>query len=125
MFMMDAVTYIKERERMKKNGFDFHNVAGVCSGCDFKGTCTEYGSCDWFEAKHSEKAVEIVQRWAESHKAKTIKQDFFEKYPNASRDKDGIPLIRPCFLGYITFNEEKCKSGDCACWDTTIEGCEK
>ena len=118
--MMDAVTYIKERERMKKSGFDFHNVAGVCVECAFKGTCTEYGSCDWFEAKHPEKAAEIVEWWSANHKDKTIKLDFFEKYPHADKDKDGIPLIRPCFLGYIEYDENKCRNGECACWDTVI-----
>ena len=57
-----------------------------CYGCPLD-SCTEF-PCDL-----SDNADEIVDNWVKEHPAKTYMQDFFEKFPNAPKEKNGTPKI--------------------------------
>ena len=38
-------------------------------------------------------AVEILQKWSDEHPKKTYAQDFFEKFPKAQKNWDGVPFV--------------------------------
>ena len=50
---------------------------------------------------------------------KTMLEDFLEKYPKATLEADGTPIICPHNLGYEKFNE--CDTGNCVeCWNRSV-----
>lgn len=38
-------------------------------------------------AEYAKKLIEAIQKWSDEHPKKTYVQDFFEKFPNAPKDK--------------------------------------
>lgn len=77
---MSAVEFLKKWERMcKQNG-------GKCAlGCPLLDLKRESNKAICREAVMDgpEKAVVIVQKWTEEHPVKTMRKDFFEKFPLA------------------------------------------
>ena len=110
---MDAVKYLKEKHRI----CSIYKLCGKCPlGKPQNGKNT---GCTRLEAEHTEKAVEIVEKWSKEHPQKTILQDFLEKYPKARVDSKGRPVSCPVNLGYPTDCETvKC----CDCWNRPLEG---
>lgn len=79
---MDAVEYVKQRERM----------------------CGYYGSCDKCLANKVigcatiakiSQMVPIVEQWAKEHPVKTRQSEFLKMYPNAQKSSDGVLNICP------------------------------
>lgn len=110
---MDAVTFIKERNRM----CDFYKC------CKIKGCPAENLSCDSLEEITIQgfKLIRDVEQWSKEHPRKTILQDFLEKYPNAELNDDGIPKPCPYWLGYKDMpfcNRIRCVE----CWNRPVEG---
>lgn len=85
---MDAVKFIKERNRMCKS-FDKY-----CYGCPaWDGSCKlEPGSYLKCEA---DKAVKIVEEWSAAHPRKTRQSVFLEQWPDTQLDKKGNVIICP------------------------------
>lgn len=120
---MNAVKFIKERNRMCENYF-----LGGCVGCPLNGI----SGCNHvqFMKGKEEDIVSIVKKWCEEHPAKTSLQDFLEKYPNAILT-NGRPDFCPLLLGYPKFKFCKsCKNSDslslffCSydeCWNSPME----
>lgn len=79
-----TVDFIKARERM----CDFYD-GWTCDGCPLNANNNGAGThCGDFVAENTEKAVELVQKWSDEHqepKPKTYADDFFEKFPKASK----------------------------------------
>ena len=82
---MDAVEYVKQRERM----------------CDY------YSDCDKCPAKEVigcanitkiSQMVPIVEKWAKEHSVKTRQDEFFNQWPDAEIGYDGLPTVAPCQL---------------------------
>ena len=82
---MDAVEYVKQRERM----------------CDY------YSDCDKCPAKEVigcanitkiSQMVPIVEKWAKEHPIKTRQSEFFNQWPDAEIGYDGLPTVAPCQL---------------------------
>ena len=82
---MDAVEYVKQRERM----------------CDY------YSDCDKCPAKEVigcanitkiSQMVPIVEKWAKEHPVKTRQDEFFNQWPDAEIGYDGLPTVAPCQL---------------------------
>ena len=95
---MDAVEYVKQRERM----------------CDY------YSDCDKCPAKEVigcanitkiSQMVPIVEQWAKEHSVKTRQSEFLKMWPDAEIGDDGLPSIAPCQL-YKDI-EEKDENGVC------------
>lgn len=109
---MDAVKFIKERNRM----CDMES----CSSChaNFLNDC----SCT---TEDIVKLVEIVEQWSHDHPQKTIMQDFFEKFPNAPKHENGTPKFPcPSHLGYGNLKKKECEffQGNCSkCWNRPLE----
>ena len=95
---MDAVEYVKQRERM----------------------CNYYGDCDKCPAKEViccssidevPKMVPIVEQQAKEHPVKTRQSEFLKQWPDAEIGDDGLPSVAPCQL-YKDI-EEKDENGVC------------
>lgn len=114
---MTASKYLKEKARMT------NTCKIACQRCllssDNNGLhCT----CAVLQATRPQEAISIVQQWSKEHPQKTIKDDFFEKFPNANKLCDGIPDVCAANLGYFP----KCKHSNCEdycneCWNTVLK----
>lgn len=97
----------------------------LCHGCDLKkGNNGTVLDCEDFLAKCPEKAIEIVQDWADLDTYKSYKEDFLEKFPEAEI-VDGYPKVRPCSV-YPDLKYVDCMKGildnSCRlCWDFEME----
>ena len=108
---MDAVEYLKAKNRMTNN-CDMN-----CEDCPLFSLNNGRGiPCREMEIKFPENDVRIVEKWSKEHPLKTYVQDFLDKFPNARKENNGIPLT--------------CKSnvygGSCidhcpACWNSPME----
>lgn len=100
---------IKDLKRM----CEFHSD---CSKCEL---FTTYDACR--VCFFPDNADEIVDKWAEEHPAKTYMQDFFEKFPNAPKDKDGKPTT--CVKNIYDNLDIYCFESDCVdCWNLEMKG---
>lgn len=54
--------------------------------CDSRATCDDVAEKERFCVEDATKLVEIIQKWSDEH-PKTYAQDFFEKFPDAPKDK--------------------------------------
>lgn len=98
---MDAVEYVKQRERM----CNYYTNCGDFPAGDYEGCSSLNGIF---------KLVPIVEQWAKEHPVKTRQSEFLKIFPNANLDDYGILLIAPCDV----YDEER-KSGY---WEN---GCDK
>ena len=112
---MDAVKYIKEKERMCNS----IRMTGDCGDCELSSSNNEAKwNCAMYTVKYPEEVVEKVEKWSKEHPQKTIYDDFKEKYPNALLAKNGAPLSCARHL----YPEIECNYSDCKkCWDTPLE----
>lgn len=64
-----------------------------------------------------------LEKWAEEHPERTRMDDFFEKFPKATRNEDGVPSVCARDIGYLS----KCPSAPdnlvtCSdCWWRPLE----
>lgn len=94
----------------------------MCASHDNCLKCELYIGCDRIY-NLPDNIDEIVDKWVKEHPAKTYMQDFFEKFPNAPKNDDGIPT--PC-IKHIYANKQfkECLEGkvDCLeCWNQEME----
>lgn len=82
---MDAVEYVKQRERM----CDYYVNCGDCPVCDYQG-CSSLSEIP--------NLVPIVEKWAKEHPVKTRQSEFLKMWPDAEIGDDGLPSIAPCQL---------------------------
>lgn len=59
-------------------------------------------------------ADEIIDKWVSEHPIKTYLQDFFEKFPNARRNSEGVPEVCPQPIYPELANE--CLNNCFDCW---------
>lgn len=85
---MDAVKYLKERNRM------CDSYTNMCDGCGFG----KVPKCNRTEEDNPEKAVDIVERWSAEHPIKTRQSEFLKMFPDARINSDGVIDIDPCCL---------------------------
>ena len=64
-------------------------------------------------------ADEIVDKWVQEHPVKTYATDFFEKFPNAPKNSDGVP--KTCYR-HVYGDGKYCSSYACTeCWNREME----
>ena len=123
---MDAIKFLKERQRMFKMAgggtTGFHCADVNCRKCAFH--IKEEPSC--LEDLQDYEGMEAkLEEWIAKHPKKTYQQDFLEKYPNALLSRAGIPTICPCEVGYFPADEKLCAIDDfvgCVeCWGREME----
>lgn len=84
---MDAVKFIKERNRLCKT----YNKCGDCPL--FCGA-----GCNVISQIDPEVVVPIVEQWAKEHPTKTRQSEFLRQWPEARTDRDEILLVCPAEL---------------------------
>ena len=68
-----------------------------CSGCPMWGKVEECPDMLW----DTETDVEaILAKWEDEHPEKTIADDFYEKFPKAPRNGEGVPHSCAADIGY-------------------------
>ena len=82
---MDAVEYVKQRERM----CDYYVNCGDCPAVHYE-ECSSLSGIP--------KMVPIVEKWAKEHPVKTRQSEFLKMWPDAEIGDDGLPSIAPCQL---------------------------
>ena len=86
-YVMDAVKFIKERDRMCR----FYHHAGDCYQCPAK-DC----ECSALEGMvDDDNIVTIVEEWSAAHPQKTRQSVFLEQWPNARPADDGVLTFCP------------------------------
>lgn len=115
--------YLKEKARMTKSkGFIMCQIP--CKDCplDYNKNKTKM-SCYRLQNTLPAEAIAIVQKWSDEHPAKTILDDFLEKYPKALVHKNGLPGICPWMIGH---GETDCVKVSCEkCWNRPLEEVQK
>lgn len=71
---MDAVEYLKTLNRM---------CHCECLKCEFGKARSGFETCPVWQRTHPKEAVEIAEKWAKEHPAKTRQSEFLEHYPDA------------------------------------------
>ena len=89
---MDAVEFIKERNRMCKS------FSPDCEGCRIDEVKPVVSECVLWALDNPEKAVQIVEEWAAAHPRKTRQSVFLEQYPQASIGGDGVLRVCPFLI---------------------------
>ena len=89
---MDAVKFIKERDRMCKSYYDAEkgHCSDECPAHDVQCTDLDDLSTD------AEELVTRVEAWSAAHPRKTRQSIFLEKWPQASIGSDGVLQVCPC-----------------------------
>ena len=95
---------------------------------DLKRMCKEYVNCIGCPIKSGkfcgihrfpDNADEIVDKWVQEHPVKTYAMDFFEKFPDAPIESNGVPTA--CWK-YV-YGDGKCCASNHACtecWNREI-----
>lgn len=93
---MDAVKYFKLKARMTNANERGECNTGCCDVCKLSSTHNgKHVYCLNFELVHPKEAVEIIEKWAAEHPAKTRQSEFLKMFPNASKDMNGDLIICP------------------------------
>lgn len=102
---MDAVKFIKERNRMCTT-----YTPKRCEGCPADNYGEEGAACIMVDKIDAERLVPIVEEWAAAHPRKTWQSVFMEQFPNVELDRNGIINISPCKvdLKQYPFNGKNC-----------------
>lgn len=88
---MDAIKFIKERDRMCKSYYDAEK--GRCSdGCPAHDVqCSDLDDL----STDAEELVTLVEEWSAAHPRKTRQSMFLEQWPNARPADDGVLTFCP------------------------------
>ena len=90
---MDAVEYVKQRERM----CDYYVNCGDCPVSNYEG-CASLNEIP--------NMVPIVEKWAKEHPVKTRQSEFLKMWPDAEIGGDGLPSVAPCQLDVRLIHDE-------------------
>lgn len=122
---MDAVKFLKERQRMF--GMDENNNRNGCGDINC-GDCAFYIKAEPFcleDLQDYEGMEAKLEEWIAKHPKKTYQQDFLEKYPNAPLGRNGVPNICPYEVGYFPADLKLCAIdsfvGCVECWGKEME----
>lgn len=97
---MDAVEYVKQRERM----CSYYDSCDKCLANKVIGCATIEGISQM---------VPIVEQWAKEHPANTRQSEFLKQWPNAAIGMDGLLSVALCQLYFGLIHGESmedCKS---------------
>lgn len=107
--MAEFSTVMKAHERMCK----IYSEQG-CKECPISSYKSGANTTCYFLMKdHSERFEEIVTKWDAEYPKKTLKDRFFEMFPNARTNSIGLPKPCPTWLGWA----DECPDLNCEeCW---------
>ena len=109
--MAEFVEVMRQRKRMCKA------MGDICLGCElYKVGRSTSPRCVQVIVDNPDRAETIIMDWAAKHPEKTMKDVFFEMFPNAVKMDDGRPGLCLKWLGFTPIRAD-C-SVDCAdCWN--------
>lgn len=110
---MDAVKFLKEKERM----CDSFN--SYCDGCEIESQRCGIG-CGVYMRKYPEQAVSVVEKWVAEHPQETRLTRLLKNYPNTPLNDDGIPVYI-CTSDLGLMDVDYCDDDCVSCWNTPIE----
>lgn len=123
---MDAVKFLKERQRMFKMAGGYEEGI-ACDGASCK-RCAFYIKTEPFcleDLQDYEGMEAKLEEWIAENPKRTYKQDFLEKYPNAPLNENNIPKFCLCNVGYLPIENQPCMIGECGscleCWNRSME----
>lgn len=117
---MKTENYFAEKKRMiKRAGIGVCRIK--CEDCPLGITNNGMNVlCSELETLYPEKAIEIVQKWSDTHPQRTYLSELLKIFPNIPLSDDGIPKsLCPFELG-VTMTE-KCNNECVECWNRIIE----
>ena len=122
---MTAIEFLKCRDRICRTysmGYS-ESTKYTCKDCPiWRNRPDKSEGCGIFLRKYPEKAISIVEKWSAEHPQKTIKDDFFEKFPKANKLCDGIPDACAAKLGYVSeCPYQNCEDFCKECWDEPLD----
>ena len=114
---MDAIKFIKERDRMCKFYYDAEK--GHCSdGCPAHDVqCTDLDGL----STDAEELVTLVEEWAAAHPRKTRQSVFLVQYPHTMLDKFGVIQLCPKYISAT----HRDSNGECATPEIMCEDCRR
>lgn len=115
---MDAVRFIKERNRMCKS-FDVRCEVCPAFHVGENGAHCAVGAASMLDATAQ---IAIVEDWSAAHPRKTRQSAFLEQYPETIIDEHGVLYVCPMYISAEHRNE----NGECGdpyetCIDCRIE----
>lgn len=99
---MDAVKYLKTLCRM---------CHCECLKCEFGKARSGFETCPVWQRTHPEEAVEIAEKWAKEHPAKTRQSVFLKHYPGARITIDGF--LHACPMDVSSDTGINCSAQTC------------
>lgn len=117
---MDAIKFIKERDRMCKSYY--RPAEGSCGDCPAK-----YVTCDELSVMAEDEPdtiVKIVEEWSAAHPCKTRQSVFLEQWPEADIDENGVVAIAPCSLLEI-YRKGELVAGKCGALEKECDDCRR
>lgn len=114
---MDAVRFIKERNRMCKS-FD-----GGCKGCPAFNACEDESCCAVGQESTLDATAQIVmvEQWSAAHPLKTRQSVFLEQYPEARIDDNGVLDVCPAPI----FHSHRGDGGGCIDYHRSCPDCRR
>ncbi len=106
---MDAVEFLKTLRRM---------CNCECRNCEFGKARSGFETCPVWQRTHPEEAVEIAEKWAKEHPAKTRQSEFLKQWPEAELTHNGVITICPIAIS-ATYRDGKgrCKVANSTCYE--------
>ena len=106
---MDAVEFLKEKERMCRSY--------TCESC-VKCPCDDINNgfdmtCDCLAGEKPEEFVAIIEKWSVEHPAKTRQSEFLKIFPNADLMRSGVVNICPRYTDVNCRKQDECCDTDC------------
>jgi hypothetical protein len=111
---MDAVEYLKTLNRM---------CHCECLKCEFGKARSGFETCPVWQRTHPKEAVEIAEKWAAEHPAKTRQSEFLKLFPNAQTDSGCLNACPMDVFGNtgIDCNKRTCFECKKAFWLAEVE----
>ena len=88
---MDAVEFLKEKNRMCKS------IDRKCSRCkiDALKDPDDYCTCSDIERDNPAGVVKVVEQWSKEHPRKTRQSEFLKMFPRVDKALDGVVAFCP------------------------------
>lgn len=90
----------------------------MCDSYEWCGECPLNDTWSCSVSHLSDNADEIVDKWISEHPVKTYAMDFFEKFPNAQKDRNGAPMA--CWK-HIYGGGNDCVGNCIECWNQEMK----
>lgn len=106
---MDALEFIKARNRFCKQ-----QKYSCGSACPLKDHICSLATFNTFD--ETKAMIELVEKWAAEHPAKTRQSELLKLFPEAKMDDEGVCKVCPAYVRLGDCDHD-CPSPDTNCYD--------